>query len=320
MSALEGARVPPTTYEELAPPARQAPRRAPADGPHHQHEADAAAFGAGVRRADEVVSAAGHGAAVPGRAPDHALRPRRLGRDRLPDLLHLLPPAADRGGRGSRPAALDECESAVVAFGRALARHAPPVPDEVFAPLAARLTREQIVALTAFGALMVATNVFNNALDVTSTSTWSRSGGQEDASMGELHAGRWRSSPARPTGRAGRRRSRWRARARRFAAFDVARPLAYPGYGMGTRDDLESLAAECRGGWRRLRDLRRRCARRRGDHARGGRGGGALRPDRHPVQQRGDLRLRAGPRAHRGAPGTRCSTSTSRARGWWPGG
>ena len=32
--------------------------------------------------------------------------------------------------------------------------------------LAARLTREQIVALTAFGALMVATNVFNNALDV----------------------------------------------------------------------------------------------------------------------------------------------------------
>ena len=28
------------------------------------------------------------------------------------------------------------------------------------------------------------------------------------------------------------------------AAFDVARPLAYPGYGMGTSDDLESLVAE----------------------------------------------------------------------------
>ena len=28
-------------------------------------------------------------------------------------------------------------------------------------------------------------------------------------------------------------------------AFDVARPLAYPGYGMGTSADLESLAAEC---------------------------------------------------------------------------
>jgi alkylhydroperoxidase family enzyme len=40
------------------------------------------------------------------------------------------------------------------------------VPDEVYAPIAARLTREQIVVLTAFGALMVATNVFNNALRV----------------------------------------------------------------------------------------------------------------------------------------------------------
>ncbi|HEX8691200.1 MAG TPA: mycofactocin-coupled SDR family oxidoreductase [Longimicrobium sp.] len=29
------------------------------------------------------------------------------------------------------------------------------------------------------------------------------------------------------------------------AAFDVARPLAYPGYGMGTGADLESLVAEC---------------------------------------------------------------------------
>jgi SDR family mycofactocin-dependent oxidoreductase len=31
----------------------------------------------------------------------------------------------------------------------------------------------------------------------------------------------------------------------RIAAFDVARPLEYPGYGMGSRDDLASLAAGC---------------------------------------------------------------------------
>jgi SDR family mycofactocin-dependent oxidoreductase len=31
----------------------------------------------------------------------------------------------------------------------------------------------------------------------------------------------------------------------RIAAFDVARPLDYPGYGMGSRADLESLAAAC---------------------------------------------------------------------------
>ncbi|HKP49058.1 MAG TPA: mycofactocin-coupled SDR family oxidoreductase, partial [Gemmatimonadales bacterium] len=32
----------------------------------------------------------------------------------------------------------------------------------------------------------------------------------------------------------------------RIGAFDIARPLSYPGYDMGTRDDLASLAEECR--------------------------------------------------------------------------
>jgi SDR family mycofactocin-dependent oxidoreductase len=32
----------------------------------------------------------------------------------------------------------------------------------------------------------------------------------------------------------------------RIAGFDIARPLSYPGYEMGSRDELESLAAACR--------------------------------------------------------------------------
>src|SRR5580698_4383911 len=31
----------------------------------------------------------------------------------------------------------------------------------------------------------------------------------------------------------------------RIAALDVAKPLAYPGYGLGSQSDLESLVAEC---------------------------------------------------------------------------
>jgi NAD(P)-dependent dehydrogenase (short-subunit alcohol dehydrogenase family) len=47
----------------------------------------------------------------------------------------------------------------------------------------------------------------------------------------------------------GQGRATARAMARegvRIAALDVARPLAYPGYAMGSADDLESLADECR--------------------------------------------------------------------------
>jgi alkylhydroperoxidase family enzyme len=61
---------------------------------------------------------------------------------------------------------LDDKETAVVEFGRRLAVSPFTVPDEVYARVAAFLNPEQIVALTAFGALMVATNVFNNALEV----------------------------------------------------------------------------------------------------------------------------------------------------------
>jgi alkylhydroperoxidase family enzyme len=61
---------------------------------------------------------------------------------------------------------LDEWEQTVVAVGRQLAVDPHGASDELFGRLAARLSPEQIVALTAFGGLMVATNLFNNALRV----------------------------------------------------------------------------------------------------------------------------------------------------------
>jgi alkylhydroperoxidase family enzyme len=62
--------------------------------------------------------------------------------------------------------AMDEREVAVVDFGRALARTPHRIPDALYGCVAAHFSDEQMVALTAFGALMVATNVINNVLQV----------------------------------------------------------------------------------------------------------------------------------------------------------
>jgi alkylhydroperoxidase family enzyme len=61
---------------------------------------------------------------------------------------------------------LDDRDRVVVAFGRQLGRDAHGVSEPMYAELARLFTPEQIVALTAFGAIMLATNVFNNALRV----------------------------------------------------------------------------------------------------------------------------------------------------------
>ena len=61
---------------------------------------------------------------------------------------------------------LDDWEQTVVDYGRQLAKDPHGVSDDLFARLSARLRPDQIVALTAFGGLMVATNLFNNALRV----------------------------------------------------------------------------------------------------------------------------------------------------------
>lgn len=62
--------------------------------------------------------------------------------------------------------AMDDRERVVIEFGRALAQQGARVPDELYRQLEALFSEEQVVALTAFGAMMVATNVFNNALEV----------------------------------------------------------------------------------------------------------------------------------------------------------
>lgn len=62
--------------------------------------------------------------------------------------------------------ALDAREEAVVAYARCLGQSPFNVPDETFAALRSYFSEDELVTLTAFGALMVATNVVNNALDI----------------------------------------------------------------------------------------------------------------------------------------------------------
>jgi len=69
---------------------------------------------------------------------------------------------------GENPDALslDAREQVVVEFGRQLARDPNAVSDELFGKLAVDFRPDEIVSLTAFGGLMIATNVFNNAIHV----------------------------------------------------------------------------------------------------------------------------------------------------------
>jgi alkylhydroperoxidase family enzyme len=62
--------------------------------------------------------------------------------------------------------ALDDRETAIVAFGRALATPPHAVADDLYVRVTDGWRDEEIVAVVSFGALMLATNVFNNALGV----------------------------------------------------------------------------------------------------------------------------------------------------------
>ena len=61
---------------------------------------------------------------------------------------------------------LDEREEVLVELGRALARDANSIPRVLFERLSGFFSKEQIVLLVAFGGLMIATNVFANAMRI----------------------------------------------------------------------------------------------------------------------------------------------------------
>jgi alkylhydroperoxidase family enzyme len=61
---------------------------------------------------------------------------------------------------------LDDLDELMVELGRQLAVDPHGVSDDVYARVAAHLTEQQVLELIAFGAIMVATNVFNDALQV----------------------------------------------------------------------------------------------------------------------------------------------------------
>ena len=72
---------------------------------------------------------------------------------------------ADAGEDPDAPA-LDELDELIVEFGRRLATDAHSVDDALRGRLDAHFAPAEIVLLTAFGAIMVATNVVNDALGV----------------------------------------------------------------------------------------------------------------------------------------------------------
>jgi alkylhydroperoxidase family enzyme len=74
--------------------------------------------------------------------------------------------ALAEAGEDPEAFALDTWEETVVEFGRQIARDPHGVSDELYARLAARLQPDQIVALTAFAGIMIATNIVNDALRV----------------------------------------------------------------------------------------------------------------------------------------------------------
>lgn len=61
---------------------------------------------------------------------------------------------------------LNEREQLLVDYGRHFATNANAIPEEVYQRLAATYTEKELLLLTAFAGIMVATNLLNNALQI----------------------------------------------------------------------------------------------------------------------------------------------------------
>jgi len=61
---------------------------------------------------------------------------------------------------------LNEEENLLVEYGRHLATNPGATPSTIFEKLKSKYTEKQIVNLTAFAGIMIATNLFNDALQI----------------------------------------------------------------------------------------------------------------------------------------------------------
>jgi alkylhydroperoxidase family enzyme len=55
-------------------------------------------------------------------------------------------------------------EKDLLSFGATMARYKGFVPDEIFEPIRQQYSDKEIVVLTAFAGIMIATNIFNNVI------------------------------------------------------------------------------------------------------------------------------------------------------------
>ena len=59
---------------------------------------------------------------------------------------------------------LSEADQKILTFGAAIAQHKGHVPDEIFFAIQEKYSDNEIVILTAFAGIMIATNIFNNVI------------------------------------------------------------------------------------------------------------------------------------------------------------